>query len=73
VSKPEIYCTSYCNQGHRMRDGKPINHECMLLPPAALRAEREDRFEEALQILQQAKPLRVHRGLKVVHCTGKPA
>ncbi len=57
----EIYCTTYCNKGHRMRDGKPVQHECYVLPPAALRAEVEGDFEKAQDILSEAKPLQVMR------------
>jgi hypothetical protein len=58
-----IYCTSFCNQGHRMSDGKPINHECYILNPAALEAEREDDYEKAQELLWK-KGRRVHPGLK---------
>ena len=48
-----IYLTSYCNHGHYLNDGKPVDHECHVLPPRALQLEREG----------AAKPLRTHRGL----------
>jgi hypothetical protein len=59
--KKGVYCTSYCNQGHRLSDGRPIAHECAILPPAALQAEREGRTEDALEIIAAHKPLRTMR------------
>lgn len=60
-----IYCTSYCNQGHRLSDGKPVQHECYVLPPAALQAERDGNTDEVIRLIQAAKPLRrMARGVK---------
>jgi hypothetical protein len=59
-----IYCTSYCNQGHRLSDGKPVDHECIILPPKALQAERDGDYEGAIDILADASPLKPHRGIK---------
>ncbi len=50
-----IYCTTYCNRGHRLHDGKPVDHECVILPPAMLVAERFDDFDEARRLLAKAK------------------
>ena len=61
---PAIYCTSYCNQGHRMSDGKPVGHECYVLPVKALEAERDGDVPKAIKILQEKKPLRVSRGVR---------
>lgn len=58
-----FYVTTYCNKAHRLADGKPIEHECHVLPPEVLHLEREGKIEEALAVLQQAKPLRVSRGV----------
>lgn len=63
---PAIYCTSYCNKGHFLQDGVPAEHECFVLPPAALRAESEDKIAEACRLIAEAKPLRRHRGRKLV-------
>jgi hypothetical protein len=57
VGKLVVYCTTYCNQGHRMRDGAPIQHECYRLPPAAIEAERAGDYELAIAIIAAAKPL----------------
>ncbi len=59
-----IYCTTYCNKGHLVRDGRPVGHECHVLPPEALRLEREGDVKGALEVLSSKKPLRVHRGVK---------
>jgi hypothetical protein len=61
---PDVYATTYCNHGHRVRDGKPIAHECYVLPPDALRAEYVGQYATATELLQAAKPMKTHRGLK---------
>lgn len=60
-----FYVTTYCNKAHRLSDGKPVGHECYILPPEALRLEREGKFDEAIEILQKARvsSTRPHRGL----------
>lgn len=40
MPEPTIYCTSFCNFGHRLKDGKPVEHECYIIPPELLRLER---------------------------------
>ena len=61
---PYSYYSTYCNKGHRMRDGKPIEHECRIIPPAALWAERELDFDRASEIMR-SKPVRMMlRGVK---------
>lgn len=60
-----IYCTTFCNSGHRLTDGKPVDHECYVLPPAALEAERKNDFESAWAIIEAVRPLRPHRGVKI--------
>jgi hypothetical protein len=61
----EFYCTTYCNKAHRVRDGKPVKHECSILPPAALRAEINGDYEQACAILVEASPLpTMRRGVK---------
>lgn len=59
-----IYCTSYCNHGHIVETGQPVGHECYVLPPEAIEAERAGDFELAGRIILAAKPLRVHRGVR---------
>ena len=60
----EIYMSTYCNKGHRLSDGRPVDHECVILPPKALQAEREGNFEGATVILAEAKPLKPHQGVR---------
>jgi hypothetical protein len=59
-----FYCTSYCNHPHRLTDGKPINHECYVLPVKALRMEYLGNVPLAIEYLMTAKPLKVHHGVK---------
>lgn len=47
VPKDDVYCTSFCNHGHRLSNGHPVNHECYVLKPEALRLERDGRIKEA--------------------------
>jgi len=61
-AQEKIYLTSFCNQGHRLSDGKPINHECHVLNPTALQAERGGDVELALELGMQTG--RTHKGLK---------
>lgn len=59
------YVTTYCNFAHRLADGKPIEHECHILPPAALRAEMQGDTATAIELIQTAKPLpTMRRGVK---------
>ena len=37
-----FYVTSFCNFAHRLKDGKPLNHECYVIPPLLLRLEMAD-------------------------------
>ncbi len=73
LPKDATYVTSYCNHPHRLRDGKPVGHECHILPPNALLAERSGDVAEAQRQIQSAKKydfrqgglaLPVHRGVK---------
>ena len=57
-----IFYTTYCNKGHRVSNGRPIDHECHILPPAALRAEIDGDYTLAMKLLDEAKPLAICRG-----------
>lgn len=67
------YSTSYCNHPHRVKDGKPINHECYILPPKALAAEMADDMKSAISLIEDGKKylafgqrsLLMHRGIRV--------
>jgi hypothetical protein len=58
-----VYCTTYCNFGHRVSDGMPVGHECRILPPAALVAEVANDIPRAIEILNTA-PTVYHRGVR---------
>lgn len=60
----EIYTTSFCNRGHRMRDGYPIDHQCQILNPAALKLEQEGDCPGAIALGMRALPERVVAGIK---------
>lgn len=70
----QTYCTSFCNQAHRMHDGKPVAHECYIIPPAALTAERDGNTQLAIELIQAGKKYRLwgevslkpHRGVRAV-------
>lgn len=69
-----FYVTTYCNHPHRIKDGKPIGHECHILPPKALAAEIAGDYALAQQLIQAGKThfqwgersLPSHRGLKAI-------
>lgn len=60
----DIYCSSYCNHGHDKKDGKPVGHECVIIPPRSLLAESLGNYELAILILQTTRR-RVHKGKRV--------
>lgn len=62
--KSDSYCTTFCNHPHRLSDGKPIGHECYVLPTAALHAEKEGKLGVAVEELQKWKNRKPHRGLR---------
>ena len=67
-----IFCTTYCNHGHVLETGKPVEHECYVLPPEALLAEQQADFERAAMLISMAKPLQIHRGLRGRALRGTP-
>lgn len=54
--KAHVYCTTYCNHGHRLSDGMPVEHECRVIPPAALKAEMEGDYQGAITIMGANRP-----------------
>jgi hypothetical protein len=52
---PEIYCTTYCNHGHEVETGEPVDHECITIPPEALAAEIDGDFDKAARLMQPAR------------------
>lgn len=65
IAGPTFYVTTYCNHAHRLSDGAPLDHQCYVLPPAALEAERQGDYERGITLLQAAKPLRIHQGARM--------
>lgn len=47
-----VYVTSFCNFGHDLVTGRPVGHECYILPTAALRMEYLGNVARAVEILQ---------------------
>ena len=58
------YVTTFCNRAHRVLDGKPIGHECYVLPTEVLVAERNGNVERAFEVLSGWKKRKAHKGLK---------
>lgn len=50
-----------------MRSGYPLDHECHVLPPAALWAEFMNNHDKAAEIIQSAKPLKESKGTRCKH------
>ena len=59
VEPIRVYCTTFCNQGHDMKDGKPIGHECYILSPAKLAQEASGIFPDSPMPIE---PRRIHPG-----------
>jgi len=53
AKEKKTYVTTFCNFPHDVNTGRPINHECYILPPAALKAEMEGDYETAQEILHK--------------------
>lgn len=50
----ELYPSTYCNQAHYLDNGRPYKHECRIIPPAALRAERAGDTSKAIELMHKA-------------------
>jgi hypothetical protein len=53
MSKRTVFCTSFCNFGHILETGRPVDHECYVLPPAMLYAEQAGDMDAALRLLAE--------------------
>ena len=62
--KPAVYCSAFCNFGHRLSDGKPIGHECYVIPPALLEKERNGEPWPRAEYWAWRDNRKIHRGLK---------
>ena len=58
------YVSTYCNFAHRVKDGKPIAHECRIIPPAALKAEMDGDCATAIEIMQKSPVRMMRRGVR---------
>lgn len=63
-SRAAVFTTTFCNQAHYVQDGLPLGHECYVLPPAMLRAERDGDYAAAGEALTAWTHRRTHRGLR---------
>lgn len=59
----DIYCTSFCNHGH-LYDGRPVNHECYVLPRGFIAAEATGDDDKASNLLRAWTTRKIHRGVK---------
>jgi len=50
-----LYVTTFCNRAHDIETGRPVGHECYVLPPAAISAERAGDDERAVKMLEWAR------------------
>lgn len=46
--KTAVYCTTFCNQTHRLSNGWPVGHECYVLNRDLLRLEFHEGAEAVL-------------------------
>ena len=60
----DFYVTTYCNKAHRCSDGKPIKHECRILPHQAIAAERSGDYARAIELISNDKPRYMRRGVR---------
>lgn len=52
--EPEVWCSTFCNHGHVMQTGRPIDHECYVIPPRLLRLERDAMSSDASEMTKMA-------------------
>lgn len=62
----KFWVSTYCNFAHDLDTGEPIDHECHMIPPAALKAEMDGDFELAIEIMS-GKPMKHRRRVRVDH------
>lgn len=63
----EVYATTFCNQGHRLRDGKPVGHNCYILDAGVLETEAFLGVEEAMAEINAGAVFNTgieHKGIK---------
>lgn len=52
-AKGGIYASTFCNRGHYVATGRPVKHECIVIPLAALKAEMEGDYTKANEIMSK--------------------
>ncbi len=64
--KGSFYVTTYCNKAHDKKSGKPVGHECYVLPVEGIRAEVAGDNDRAIEIFQAWGRGRrtTHKGLR---------
>lgn len=60
----KVWCATYCNKAHRTSDGKPIKHECRIIPPRAIAADMAGNAKAASQIMSEAPIRMMQRGVR---------
>jgi hypothetical protein len=61
--KRKTHTPPFCNKPHRIDDGKPIKHECFVLPTEYLCSERAGDRDRAKEVLDSWKKRKPHKGL----------
>ncbi len=60
-----FYVTSFCNFAHRLSDGKPINHECYIIPPKFLEQEIQGESWNGKEHDEWRCRRKIHRGVRM--------
>lgn len=65
ATERKFYVTTFCNFAHWLDNGRPIGHECYVLPPKDLGRERDAKDGDDLSDLYTKKgPIVIGRPLK---------
>ena len=64
MDNSKFYVTTFCNFAHRLEDGKPLDHECYVIPPSFLKQERENDTWPQGEREQWSRVRRIHRGIR---------
>jgi hypothetical protein len=61
----KFYVTTFCNFAHWLKTGRPIGHECYILPPKDLKREMDSKDGDDISDLYAKKgPIVIGRPLK---------
>ena len=64
MREKRFYVTTFCNKPHCVNTGKPVNHECHVLPIAMMRAEVQGDMTKAQEALSTWGKGPIHKGLR---------